>query len=82
MREVRMPRAEVQCVPFTKRRKKEVGVSQNAYLLCPLPDLVMRVERSLLKSVSGALDRKSMKLQSKLGAFVSVRTKLFIVWGI
>eukprot|EP00983_Pelagomonas_calceolata_P117183 1160390-Pelagomonas_calceolata.AAC.5 len=45
--------------------------------------LVMRVERGLLKSASGAsklvsvLDRMSMKLQSKLGGLVSVKTKLF-----
>eukprot|EP00983_Pelagomonas_calceolata_P078301 1154222-Pelagomonas_calceolata.AAC.4 len=46
--------------------------------------LVMRVERSLLKSVSGAskfvrlLDRMKMKLQSELGGIWSVKTKLFI----
>eukprot|EP00983_Pelagomonas_calceolata_P007329 239393-Pelagomonas_calceolata.AAC.5 len=45
--------------------------------------LVMRVETSLLKSASGAskflsvLDRMSMKLQSKLGGCMSVKTKLF-----
>eukprot|EP00967_Tisochrysis_lutea_P101497 scaffold152357_cov22-Tisochrysis_lutea.AAC.1 len=42
---------------------------------------VMRVERSLLKSASGGnkfksvLDRMSMKLQSKLGDFMCVKTK-------
>eukprot|EP00983_Pelagomonas_calceolata_P062100 1147139-Pelagomonas_calceolata.AAC.1 len=45
--------------------------------------LVMRVERSLLKSMSGAcefisvLDRVSMKLQSKLDGCMGVKTKLF-----
>eukprot|EP00983_Pelagomonas_calceolata_P093691 1157803-Pelagomonas_calceolata.AAC.10 len=45
--------------------------------------LVMRVERSPLKSVSGAnkfigvLDRMSMKLHSKLYGFRSVKAKLF-----
>eukprot|EP00983_Pelagomonas_calceolata_P024244 763501-Pelagomonas_calceolata.AAC.1 len=43
----------------------------------------MRVERSLLKSVSGArkflsiLDGVGMKLQSKPGGCMSVKTKLF-----
>eukprot|EP00983_Pelagomonas_calceolata_P025770 807141-Pelagomonas_calceolata.AAC.1 len=45
--------------------------------------LVMRVERSLLKSTSGAsefisvLDTASMNLQSKLDGCMSVKTKLF-----
>eukprot|EP00983_Pelagomonas_calceolata_P046901 1140381-Pelagomonas_calceolata.AAC.3 len=45
--------------------------------------LVTRVERSLLKSASGArklkgvLDRMGMKLQSKPGGSVSVETKPF-----
>eukprot|EP00983_Pelagomonas_calceolata_P022023 691250-Pelagomonas_calceolata.AAC.1 len=45
--------------------------------------LLMRVERSLLKSLSGAskfvsiLDRMSMKLQSKPGGCMSMKTKLF-----
>eukprot|EP00983_Pelagomonas_calceolata_P070543 1150829-Pelagomonas_calceolata.AAC.1 len=44
---------------------------------------VMRVERSLLKSASGAskfisvLDRISMKLYNKLCGCMSVKTKLF-----
>eukprot|EP00983_Pelagomonas_calceolata_P131992 1161829-Pelagomonas_calceolata.AAC.1 len=47
----------------------------------PLPDL--GDERSLLKSASGAsklisvLDKMRMKLQSKLGGCMSVKTKLF-----
>eukprot|EP00983_Pelagomonas_calceolata_P017384 545217-Pelagomonas_calceolata.AAC.1 len=45
--------------------------------------LAMRVERSLLKSASGArkfistLDGMGMKLQSKPGGCMSVKTKLF-----
>eukprot|EP00983_Pelagomonas_calceolata_P062412 1147305-Pelagomonas_calceolata.AAC.1 len=45
--------------------------------------LVTRVERSLLKSASGArkyisvLDGMGMKLQSKPGGCMSVKTKLF-----
>eukprot|EP00983_Pelagomonas_calceolata_P075816 1153163-Pelagomonas_calceolata.AAC.3 len=45
---------------------------------------VVRVERSLLKSASGAnevlisaLDRMSMKFQSKLDGCMSIKTKLF-----
>eukprot|EP00983_Pelagomonas_calceolata_P050221 1141858-Pelagomonas_calceolata.AAC.2 len=54
--------------------------------------LAMRGERSLLKSASGAskfmsvLDRMSMKLQSKPGGCMSVKTKLFkrlqSVWSV
>eukprot|EP00983_Pelagomonas_calceolata_P074139 1152432-Pelagomonas_calceolata.AAC.1 len=49
----------------------------------PCPILVTRVERSLLKSASGAskfislLDGIGMKLQSKLGGCMSVKAKLF-----
>eukprot|EP00983_Pelagomonas_calceolata_P025364 795912-Pelagomonas_calceolata.AAC.1 len=45
--------------------------------------LMMKVGRSLNKSASGAskfisvLDRMSMKLQSKLGGYMNVKTKLF-----
>eukprot|EP00983_Pelagomonas_calceolata_P003348 109114-Pelagomonas_calceolata.AAC.1 len=52
----------------------------------------MRVERSLFKSASGAnkfisvLNRMGMKLQSKPGGCMSVKTKLFkrlqSVWGV
>eukprot|EP00983_Pelagomonas_calceolata_P124465 1161108-Pelagomonas_calceolata.AAC.13 len=44
----------------------------------------MRVERSILKRVSGAtklismLNRLSMKLQSKVGGLMSVKGKLFM----
>eukprot|EP00983_Pelagomonas_calceolata_P045007 1139521-Pelagomonas_calceolata.AAC.1 len=57
----------------------------------PFLILVMRVERSLLKSAScaskfeGMLDEMSMKFQSKLGGSMSVKTKLFKgskVWGL
>eukprot|EP00983_Pelagomonas_calceolata_P049661 1141621-Pelagomonas_calceolata.AAC.1 len=37
--------------------------------------LVMRVERSLLKSAFGVLDQMGMKLQS-LSGFISFKTKL------
>eukprot|EP00983_Pelagomonas_calceolata_P019279 606407-Pelagomonas_calceolata.AAC.1 len=49
----------------------------------PCPILVMRSKRSLLKSASGAskfisaLDRLSMKFQSKLDGCMSIKTKLF-----
>eukprot|EP00983_Pelagomonas_calceolata_P039690 1137295-Pelagomonas_calceolata.AAC.1 len=67
-----MPRAEVPCIPFTKRnkRKRSKGI-RRVTSSSPCLILVMRVERSLLKSASGAskflsvLDGMGMKLQSK-----------------
>eukprot|EP00983_Pelagomonas_calceolata_P057566 1145124-Pelagomonas_calceolata.AAC.1 len=63
-------------------RKKSTGTRRvTSSGLCLV--LVMRVERILLKSVSGAskfigaLGRMSMKLQSKLGGCMSFKTKLF-----
>eukprot|EP00983_Pelagomonas_calceolata_P046734 1140320-Pelagomonas_calceolata.AAC.9 len=52
---------------------------------CSSPCLisVMRVERSIIKSASGAneiirvLDRMSMKLQSKVDGCMTTKTKLF-----
>eukprot|EP00983_Pelagomonas_calceolata_P061305 1146790-Pelagomonas_calceolata.AAC.2 len=57
-------------------------VTSTASSSTPCVILMTRVERSLLKSASGAgkfssmLDRMSMKLQSKLGGCMSVKTKL------
>eukprot|EP00983_Pelagomonas_calceolata_P039416 1137176-Pelagomonas_calceolata.AAC.2 len=68
--------AEIPYVPFTKRnnlfllKRKKSGIKRVTSSSLSLI-LAMRVERGLLKSVSGAskfigvLDRVSMKLQSK-----------------
>eukprot|EP00983_Pelagomonas_calceolata_P071734 1151380-Pelagomonas_calceolata.AAC.1 len=79
-----IPRAEALCILFTKRskRKKSMGI-RRVSSSSPCLIFVTRVERSLLKSVSGAskftsvLVRMNMKLQSKLGGCMSVKTKLF-----
>eukprot|EP00983_Pelagomonas_calceolata_P122444 1160910-Pelagomonas_calceolata.AAC.1 len=85
-KEKRIPGAEAPRIPFTKRnkRKKSMGIrrvtSSNPFLI-----LAMRVERSLLKSASASdakkfksiLDGMGMKLQSKPGGCMRVKTKLF-----
>eukprot|EP00983_Pelagomonas_calceolata_P104918 1159077-Pelagomonas_calceolata.AAC.4 len=82
IKEKRIPRAKAPCIPSTKRiknrspsreEKKQSGIRRvtSSTTSSPCLILVMRVERSLLKSASGAskliceLDRLSMKLQSK-----------------
>eukprot|EP00983_Pelagomonas_calceolata_P053743 1143408-Pelagomonas_calceolata.AAC.7 len=65
---MRIPRAEAPCIPFTKRNKtnKSMGI-KGITSSSPCLILVTRVERSLLKSASGAkkftsvLDRMGMK---------------------
>eukprot|EP00983_Pelagomonas_calceolata_P111498 1159788-Pelagomonas_calceolata.AAC.1 len=87
MKEKRTPTAEAPCIPSTNlkrnKRKKSVRIrrvtSSSSFLI-----LVTRVERSLLKSASCASNvisvltgqRMSMKLQSKVGGCMSVKTKL------
>eukprot|EP00983_Pelagomonas_calceolata_P019082 599765-Pelagomonas_calceolata.AAC.1 len=80
----RIPRAEAPCIPFTKRnkRKKSMGIRRVASS-SPCLILVTRVERSPLKGASGArkftsvLNGLSMKLESKPGGCLIVKTKLF-----
>eukprot|EP00983_Pelagomonas_calceolata_P104397 1159018-Pelagomonas_calceolata.AAC.8 len=68
----RIRRPETPCIPFTKRKDTEVNGVQESNEQYSLPDLVMRVERSLLKSASGAsksisvLDGMSTKLKANL----------------
>eukprot|EP00983_Pelagomonas_calceolata_P055666 1144254-Pelagomonas_calceolata.AAC.1 len=70
--ENRIPRAEALCIPFTKRSKGKDQWGSGG-----------KKERSLVKSVYGAnksisvLDRMGMKLQSKPGGCMGVKTKLF-----
>eukprot|EP00983_Pelagomonas_calceolata_P100683 1158600-Pelagomonas_calceolata.AAC.7 len=67
--EKRIPRAEAPCIPFTKRntRRETMGIMR-VTSSSPSLILVTRVERSLLKSTSGArkcisvLDGMGMKL--------------------
>eukprot|EP00983_Pelagomonas_calceolata_P058860 1145664-Pelagomonas_calceolata.AAC.1 len=85
IKEKRLPRAEALCIPFTKKskRNKSMGVrrvtSSSPCLILPVP----RFERSLLKSAAGArkfisvLDRMDVKIQSKPGGCISVKTNLF-----
>eukprot|EP00983_Pelagomonas_calceolata_P079046 1154513-Pelagomonas_calceolata.AAC.1 len=83
IKEKRIPRAEAPCIPFTKRNKtkKSMGI-RRVTGSSPCLILVTRVERGLLKSASGArkcisvLDRMGMKLQSKPGGCMRVKTKL------
>eukprot|EP00983_Pelagomonas_calceolata_P081175 1155459-Pelagomonas_calceolata.AAC.2 len=79
-KEKRIPRSEAPCIPFTKsdKRKKSVRI-RRVTSSSPCLILLMRVERSLLKSAPGAsiLDRMSMKFPRKLGGLVSVKNKLF-----
>eukprot|EP00983_Pelagomonas_calceolata_P071570 1151310-Pelagomonas_calceolata.AAC.3 len=93
IKEKSMPRAKATCIPFTKsnKRKKSMRIGR-VTSSNPCPILLIRVEISLLKSAPGAskfvsiLDRMSVKLPSKLGGFVRVKTKLFkrfqCVWGV
>eukprot|EP00983_Pelagomonas_calceolata_P055408 1144135-Pelagomonas_calceolata.AAC.1 len=84
IKEKMIPRAEAPCIPFTKRnkRRKSMGI-RRVTSRSPCLILMTRVERSLFKSTSGArkfisiLDRMGMKLPSKLGGLVHVKTKLF-----
>eukprot|EP00983_Pelagomonas_calceolata_P011072 357053-Pelagomonas_calceolata.AAC.1 len=74
-------RAETLGILSTNRKRKNMGIRR---LISSTPCLIFlaRVERSLLKSTSGAskfigvLDRTSTNLQSKLGGCMSVKTKL------
>eukprot|EP00983_Pelagomonas_calceolata_P057271 1144997-Pelagomonas_calceolata.AAC.6 len=84
IKEKRKPRAEAPCIPFTTRNKRNESMGiRRVTSSSPCLILVARVERSLLKSVSGArkfisvLDRMGMKLQSKPGGCMSVKIKLF-----
>eukprot|EP00983_Pelagomonas_calceolata_P074108 1152412-Pelagomonas_calceolata.AAC.1 len=84
IKEKRIPKAEAPCIPFTKsnKRKKSVRI-RRVTSSSPCLVLLIRVERSLLESASGArkfisiLDGMGMKLQSKPGGCMSVTTKLF-----
>eukprot|EP00983_Pelagomonas_calceolata_P057873 1145254-Pelagomonas_calceolata.AAC.1 len=76
-KEKRIPTAEAPCIPFTKRikRMKSMGIRR---VTSPCLILVMKVKISLLKNALvlaskfiSALDRMSMKLQSKLGGCMS-----------
>eukprot|EP00983_Pelagomonas_calceolata_P129160 1161585-Pelagomonas_calceolata.AAC.1 len=82
IKEKRKPRAKGQYIVSTKRKVKSMGVKR-VTSSSPCLISVMRVERSLLKSASGAnkfisvLNRMSMKLQSKVDGCMSIKTKLF-----
>eukprot|EP00983_Pelagomonas_calceolata_P126966 1161353-Pelagomonas_calceolata.AAC.3 len=54
IKEKRIPRAEAPCIPFTKRnkRKKSMGIRRFTSH-SPSLVLVMRIERSVLRSASG-----------------------------
>eukprot|EP00983_Pelagomonas_calceolata_P062514 1147332-Pelagomonas_calceolata.AAC.3 len=75
--------AEVTCIPFTKRTRKESMGIRRVTSSSPSLTSVTRIERSLLQRVYDAcksicvLDRMSMKVQSKLCGCMSVKTKLF-----
>eukprot|EP00983_Pelagomonas_calceolata_P125523 1161218-Pelagomonas_calceolata.AAC.2 len=78
-----IPRTEARVFPSPREtRKKSMGI-RRVTSSSPRLILVMRVDRSLLKSASGAskfisvLDRMSMKVQGKLAGCTSVKTKLF-----
>eukprot|EP00983_Pelagomonas_calceolata_P066010 1148826-Pelagomonas_calceolata.AAC.2 len=68
--------------PHQGKQKKAMGI-RRVTSRSPCLILLMRAERSLLESLSGAskfvsiLDRISMKLQSKLGGLVSVKPNLY-----
>eukprot|EP00983_Pelagomonas_calceolata_P119792 1160640-Pelagomonas_calceolata.AAC.2 len=67
IKEKRIPRAEAPCIPFTKRNKKErlVGIRRvNCSSSCLI--LVMRFERSVLKSAAGASKSVKTKLFKRL----------------
>eukprot|EP00983_Pelagomonas_calceolata_P110868 1159721-Pelagomonas_calceolata.AAC.4 len=51
MKEKRVPRAEAPCIYSTKRKKRSTGIRRSS-ISCLI--LVTIIERSLLKSVSGA----------------------------
>eukprot|EP00983_Pelagomonas_calceolata_P045269 1139642-Pelagomonas_calceolata.AAC.2 len=84
IKEKRISRAEAPRIPLTKKnkRKKSIGI-RRIISSSPLLILVTKVERSHLKCPSGAskcisaLDRMIMKLQSKPGGCMSVKTKIF-----
>eukprot|EP00983_Pelagomonas_calceolata_P043504 1138926-Pelagomonas_calceolata.AAC.11 len=84
IKEKRIPRAKAPCIPSTKRkRKRSMGIRRvTSGSSCLIS--VMRIEVNLLKSTSGAnefisaLDRMSLKLQSKLDGCTSIKTKLFM----
>eukprot|EP00983_Pelagomonas_calceolata_P065013 1148403-Pelagomonas_calceolata.AAC.3 len=92
-KEKRISRAEAPCISFTKRnkRKKSTGIRRGSSS-SPCLILVTRVVRSLLINASGAskflsvLDGMGVKLQSKPGGCMSVKTKLLkrlqSVWGV
>eukprot|EP00983_Pelagomonas_calceolata_P073476 1152154-Pelagomonas_calceolata.AAC.4 len=83
IKETRIPSPKVPCIPFIKRNKinKSMGI-RRVTSSSPCLILVTKIERSLLKSASGArkfisvLDGMGMK-QSKPGGCSSVKTKLF-----
>eukprot|EP00983_Pelagomonas_calceolata_P016354 516703-Pelagomonas_calceolata.AAC.3 len=76
------PRAEAFPPPREKGKKRPMEI-RRVTSSTPCLILIMRVERSLFKSAAGARkltnvpDRTRIKLQSKLGGFMSVKTEIF-----
>eukprot|EP00983_Pelagomonas_calceolata_P016591 523595-Pelagomonas_calceolata.AAC.1 len=70
---MRIARAEAPCNPLTKRSKREK--SMGLRIISTTPCLILCASGA--NTFFSELDRMCMKLQSKLGGIVSVKTKLF-----